>query len=325
MSRKLGAIQLSSNELGFDINTNGMGHLQVRPKSLGRLMEQLSRLPSLPQLQMQFPNQEVSPFVRLLLKAVDDQEWRHVPPFCVMSDGCYAGEHFNRTLLKIRKKAGDEAFKKEASIWSGMYSENFTGTMKYVDYLFSRYSKLLVVRLDLDFKEDYPARYDAALCKRHLDTFLNNRRNNSLFEHCVGYVWHIEFGKKMGFHCHCILFFNGNKVQQGVNWADRIGQYWSQKIVGGYGSYHNCNKNIDVLKKLGRLAVGMIHYSDAGLRKNLMRYAVSYLTKIDELIRLQIPEDMPKFRTFGRGEIPKYREVKKRGRPRDAEQENIIN
>jgi hypothetical protein len=123
----------------------------------------------------------------------------------------------------------------------------------------------------------------------------------------------------MGFHCHCILFFNGNKVQQGVNWADRIGQYWSKKIVGGYGSYHNCNKNTDVLRQLGRLAVGMIHYSDVGMRNNLMRYVVSYLTKIDELIRLQIPEDMPKFRTFGRGEIPKYRKVKALGRPREIE------
>ena len=78
----------------------------------------------------------------------------------------------------------------------------------------------------------------------------------------------------MGFHCHCILFFNGNKVRQGVNYADMVGQYWSKKIEGGYGSYHNCNKNTDVLKKLGRLAVGMIHHSDAGMRKNLMRYAV---------------------------------------------------
>jgi hypothetical protein len=136
----------------------------------------------------------------------------------------------------------------------------------------------------------------------------------------VGYIWRIEFGIEMGFHCHWVLIFNGNKSQQDIVLADAIGDYWRNSITQGYGTYWNCNKYGGKFKPLDQLGVGMIHNSDTHMRKNLLEHVISYLTKVDEFIRLQVPEDMPNFRTFGRGEILSYRKVKRAGRPRVKKQ-----
>lgn len=181
---------------------------------------------------------------------------------------------------------------------------------EYIDYKFKQYSRLLVIRLDLGFVDGTTCQWSAEDARANFQKFLNNRRMLALFKNEVGFAWVLECGPEKGFHYHLIFLFNGALSQQDQSIGHAIGQYWKNKINNGSGNYYCSNDNKVMFKEQGLLGIGMIHRSDEQARANLLSN-VSYLAKDDELLQGMLPESSKRFRTFGKGEIPKNLQNKK--------------
>ncbi|WP_410497691.1 inovirus-type Gp2 protein [Chitinibacter sp. S2-10] len=281
-------------------------------------------------LAQNYQNQEIqqilatkilNPYLDLLTRiwpTISNLDWRHYSADELMPNGKLAAEMFNVSLQDLRAYAESTEFKKRCDVWYAESTQQYRSCKAYVEYLFSRYARLLVVRLDLGFVIDSELRADVIGCRERLQRFLRNKRNNSLFDHQVGYIWRLEFGIKKGWHYHCILFFDGSKSQQDVSLGDAIGNYWRKVVTQGQGTYWNCNRHKDRYSMFKLLGVGMIHHSEEDKRDNLLK-AVTYLCKMDEYLRQALPDGVTGIHTFGRGKIPSNDSGSvRRGRPRSG-------
>jgi hypothetical protein len=202
-------------------------------------------------------------------------------------------------------------------------TKNYQSMINYIDNLFTRHGRLLVIRIDLSYRKDidtpflneeeiYQKYCQAKVDREHL---FQNMRSNALFNHMVGYIWRLEYGEDKGFHNHMIFFYDGSQVQQDVTIGRMIGEYWVNVITqGSRGLYYNCNA---YKEKYERCGIGMINWNNLQLIANLKNDAVPYLAKPDEYISAFM-KDMGIGRSFGRGIWKEKTET--RGRPRSRTQ-----
>jgi len=243
---------------------------------------------------------------------------------CLLSSSKYTAKEtvdaFNEFVEIIKSKANDPEFIQKTRNYNRGLNKNYRSLVKYIDALFDKHSRLLVLRVDfaysltqkdLDQSHIHPLskmmehRYLQA--KKDREHFFNNMRSNkNIFEHMLGHIWKLEYGRETGFHYHMFFFFDGSKVQQDINRAEMIGEYWNKTITVNRGRYYNCNANKESYKYLG---IGMINHNDTELVNNLKK-AAEYFTKADYYAKVFVKD---KGRTLGKGELePKS----KKGRPR---------
>jgi len=235
---------------------------------------------------------------------------------------CFRG--LNRFVDAVREWISSGAFKREMSAHMRAANKNYSGLLSYIDSLFARYSRLLVLRVDFSYGkgrlevEDYSRSSDRLNALRivtkqisqhriELIDYLKNKRPEL---GVVGYVWKLEYGREKGHHYHMMFFLDGAKVRQDIVIAKLIGEYWNNVITQGKGVYYNCNGNKTRYRHCG---VGMIHYSEAEKLRSLKEMAAIYLTKADRYVSACMPGDN---RTFGKGNSPKVGE-RSVGRPRE--------
>jgi hypothetical protein len=177
---------------------------------------------------------------------------------------------------------------------------NFLECAHYVDDLFSIWSKLVVIRLDLGYESHINA--DIEDFKHDFNKLYTNARHNRIFNHLCGYILKIEYGLKKKLHTHLILFFNGHKRKgsSDVFLAEKIGEYWNDEITKGRGWYWNCND--DKEKKYRFVGIGLVQASDMTKRKNLLK-TVEYLCK--KKIQVIKPISNPRMKSIRKGQIPK--------------------
>lgn len=154
--------------------------------------------------------------------------------------------------------------------------------IRQVETLSNKYSKLLVVRIDLRVPDDVWLN-DSKL----IDKLLKNIRKTKFKEHLLGYFWVLERERKKKGHYHMVFFFNGQ--QRRKEWAaqDMIEGCW-QRVVSG-GTIHST-------KGAG---TGMLLRSDQQKRAATI-YALSYLCKRRGKIRLEKGQ-----RLYGFSRLPK--------------------
>lgn len=198
------------------------------------------------------------------------------------------------------------------------YQRNTDNAMKstngLIDQLFQRHGRLLVIRVDFGYREEFnesnslEVLYEQAKADReHL--FENIRSNHTLFgDDYLGYIWKLEFGLYKKLHYHFVFFFNGAKVLRDIVKAWYIGEYWKNVITNGRGTYFNCNaKKGDYIYP----GIGAIDYDD-GVAVDNLKFAMSYLAKPDYTVKM-IANDGD--RVFGRSEPDDF--SKWPGRPRE--------
>lgn len=234
---------------------------------------------------------------------------------------CFRG--LNRFVDAVRERISSGAFKREMSAHMRAANKNYSGLLGYIDALFARYSRLLVLRIDFSYGkgklevEDYTRpseRLDALriVTERIVQDrieLIDYLKNKCPELGMVGYVWKLEYGREKGHHYHMMFFLDGAKVRQDIVIAKLIGEYWNNVITLGKGVYYNCNGNKDKYRHCG---VGMINYSEAEKLSNLKEKAAIYLTKADRYVSACMPGNK---RTFGKGNSPKVGE-RSVGRPR---------
>ncbi|MEN6079620.1 YagK/YfjJ domain-containing protein [Chromobacterium piscinae] len=165
------------------------------------------------------------------------------------------------------------------------------------------YKRIMVVRVDFLIKEEFQQSMSLFEIQDYKTRLWNNRRGKiSIFEHCLGWVWALEYTEKAGYHYHCLFVFDADKVQADAYYGDQIGEYW-MAISQGKGCYNNCNRNKQQYYHLG---VGRIHLDSEKELSNLCNAVIPYLAKDDDQVRFAIDRDamtmgvLPlKVRTFG--------------------------
>jgi hypothetical protein len=178
----------------------------------------------------------------------------------------------------------------------------------YIDEMFNRWSRLVIIRIDLSYKKELVVEFDEL--ENDLKTLHTNRRHNSLFSDLCGYILKIEYGLEKKLHVHVLLFFNGHKRLGNADSyiAQQIGEYWVEVTNGG-GTYWNCNAN---KTKYHHIGIGLVEAYDTNKRENLLK-AVAYLCKKE--IQVIKPRDKPKTKLLRKGQLPKM--PVKLGRPRE--------
>ncbi|MEZ2896026.1 YagK/YfjJ domain-containing protein [Providencia rettgeri] len=202
----------------------------------------------------------------------------------------------NEVFREFQSTLKSPDYKKQVRAFEQGAQKNYRRAQQYIDSLYQRYSKLLVVRVDLSYKSGICHRVKAHHLRQHRQALYKAINSDPLFSHCVGYILKLEFGMEKGFHYHALFFFNGQKVRQDITLGKLIGELWQERITDMAGLYFNCNYQKERYRELG---IGLLKRADEGSKKGLLN-AVRYLCKADAWVRLAVPELK---RTFWRGEI----------------------
>jgi hypothetical protein len=184
---------------------------------------------------------------------------------------------------KFKRKEDDRRY--EASRKQAM----LTG---YVGQVLDRYSRTVVVRVDLHYRAIARARLRIEHVFEDLDLLVRARERNPIFKHETGYICSVEQGEDKGFHVHAAFFFNGAEVRSDFNKAREIGELWEQ-ISRGHGYCYSCNDDKD--RYGDEVGIGTIRRADTQACGKVIK-AMHYLTKDSQHLRIK-PAGARTFRT----------------------------
>lgn len=307
---------LATDKDGFEISTNKKQNRRIKQLSLGRyfplIRSFITRIPE---------GAKLGRYIALFLECVHELQLHQdgfTQPGAPHRPGLNGAELFNVFLALIRKKPKRIAQYIKAVTYVSNYDERiFLRLKEYVDRLFLIYSRILVIRLDLEYTEEWAPFVTLSQAQRDIGEFISRRRFSNLFENCIGFIVAREKGESGGgYHFHAMLFFDGHKQRGDIYLAQQIGEnYWSGYItrISGQGDdletrgrYFNCNA-----EEYEHDGIGMVSYSDEIKRTDLL-YALLYLTKKSQDIG---QDGLPKMKTITRANMPPL-EATKLGRPR---------
>lgn len=244
---------------------------------------------------------ELSEQVQAFLEAEDALRWREERPFEPLApsktqNGKLVADVANELVARIRARTAQTSFRSRLAARRFGVKRNCLRGRQLIAALFRRYARLNVLRIDFEYLSEYPA--SLGQTKDDFSRFLNNHRHHSTFKHLVGYIWHLEWAFKTGYHWHVMLFLDGSKTLRDAYIAQKIGEYWVRVITEGRGRYHNCNA---AKNKYRRLGIGMISHDDAEKRAVLEGKVLEYVTTIDELAQPRVPRGT---KVFGTSQMP---------------------
>ncbi|HAT2247882.1 TPA: inovirus-type Gp2 protein [Aeromonas hydrophila] len=217
----------------------------------------------------------------------------------------------NNALYAFLRELKSKAHRKRLNNLKRVQSRNQCSIATYVNSLFDQHAKLLVIRLDIGYHEDYYDQLTLDLVTNDRNCYL--RRIQNKYPALVGYIWKLEYGVDRRFHTHITFIFNGAVHQRDISLSRAIGGLW-EDITDNNGIYYNCQVRREEYQRWGTDGIGMVHYSDTVKRIHLIN-ALSYLTKLDTQILAILPAGR---RTFGRMERPSRQP--RLGRPRREEE-----
>lgn len=214
-------------------------------------------------------------------------------------------EVLNNLVRKIRKVIRGPAFVKRMDNLKRSERENARSARKLLDELRTSYSKVLALRLDLEYYSEFtPGRGYQELqiplttAQQHRDQFLQYLRRGPYAAHLAGYIWRLEYGFEKGYHLHVSIFLDGQFVCKDINICDALGDYWRTQITDQKGYFHNCNRGKDRYPECG---IGMLNRSDDA-KWSVLSKVVRYQTKTDYYVRFR---SSGQIRTFGIGGVYK--------------------
>lgn len=326
---------MSKESPGFRIFVKRNGDKRIEPLSLGerfyRLMNNfMARIPE---------GSDPAGFVGLFRDCCIELKL-YYNPFGKAGDyhrpgvdgkGMNGAELFNALLELIRKRARtDKRCKNYLNFAEDYDLDELKSVVRYFDDLFQDNPKILVVRVDLGYQADEADKISFERAHGDIQRFINYRQWQACFKHSIGYVIGREQGTSSttenggngrGYHFHCFILFDGQKVKNDVKLAKQIIEYWENRIVNSSRTpaaeqtkiwYFNCNHKA---RTTGYRydGIGMVQHSDE-LKRWHMISALIYLTKHSQALGDDVPSGT---RTLTKGQY-KPRAFETRGRPRQA-------
>lgn len=220
---------------------------------------------------------------------------------------------------------------------------NLQAALQALEVLRARYSKLLVLRVDLYYQE----LTGLAQLQQDRQQFFKRSDREGCFQGLVHYIWVVEYGTQKGLHLHLLAFYDGHKHQKDTYIAQQLGEYWV-RVTEGRGAYYNTNttdskqrltqwqRTQDYLKRLQRhfgqfvgeakfyatqgaldqgeatLGIGRVEAEDDISWLNI-ELLVHYFCKHDQKIPSHLRQGM---KTFGQSQ--RYQKPIQGGRPRNS-------
>ena len=155
---------------------------------------------------------------------------------------------------------------------------NHQSIINLIDGLFTRYSKVMVVRVDLSYRKDIIGEISPDFIKFQISNMLtNNSRHNAIFEHLITYAWCLEYGTERQWHAHLFLFFNGQKVREDIVYSLEVCKYWVGVITQGAGTGFSCNEKQGEYLING---IGMVNRNDTD-KIQALKEVTKYICKQD--------------------------------------------
>lgn len=271
------------------------------------------------EIKQHYPLHRINPYVELLISHFEQAKYSVLllkeSSLNINEVAIWVGLA-NELIEELRRETQTSAFIKAKGDHMRSANKNYKRLVEYIDALFAKHSRLVVLRVDLGYLEEYgwpkgakgpitPTQF-----KTHRKQLIKGLNKLFLPGTFVGYACKLEYGLDKSFHIHLLVFLDGSKVREDVILGRIIGDYWNNIVTAGKGMHFNCNA---VKAKYGaKCAIGMIKSSNEAALKILKTDIALYLTKTDYYIKLVLGDGG---RTFFKGNMPKPR-TSNRGRPR---------
>lgn len=193
------------------------------------------------------------------------------------------GETLNTLTDRIRQLAGAKRYQRGKVDRRYQARDKQDKITEYVDRVLNRYSRTVVVRVDLHYLSVVQTRLRVEDAFADQNRLVREIERNSIFDHLIGYICSVEQGEDRGYHIHAAFFFNGAGVRSDFSKARQIGQLWEQ-ITRGQGYCHSCNDDKDSYGD--DLGIGVINRDDLKMRRGCIK-AMRYLAKDSQHLRLK--------------------------------------
>lgn len=216
----------------------------------------------------------------------------------------------NQCVSEIRQEFLSPDFRRRLRDYRRPIKKNYESLMQYFKRLFGRHSRMMIIRLDLSYKQQYRRGMTSETVIQHRQAMLS-ALNAGTFGPMQGYVARLEMGMRKGYHSHWVIFFGGNGNWMDTEVAMQIGQHWDKVITEGLGSHYNCNARKERYQEKNICFLGLIHHTDGDARVGLEKFA-KYITEPDELLRLSVPG----IRSLWKGHASEPPSRPRPGRPR---------
>jgi len=179
-------------------------------------------------------------------------------------------------------------------------SENTKNLINRMQRVSDKYSRILVVRVDLAYPLKYQDQVGIQEFSNDMEVLRTRLRDqDTVFDGLVEYAWALEQGESKGYHCHLLLVYRGSQHRNAYWLADQVGKLWD-KITEGQGCHFNCHTK-DYLKQFSdrnRLGIGMIHRKNREEVNNMLN-TVKYLVRPEKEAQHLRVKCKKRMRTFG--------------------------
>lgn len=220
--------------------------------------------------------------------------------FATEEEALERASSLNSLVEMIRQAGRSRKFANDCKNFHRSSDKNYKELLKYV----RRHSKknLLICRCDVGVQKMAHAFHKANSTEQ---AQIVHDAREQLFEfigktfgdNFIGFAWKLEFGMRRGFHYHLMFLFNGRNLKSDIPIVRIIGEHWKHEVMGGEGTYYNCNAYKESYKSCG---IGRYSRKANPEMWEGIELMCAYLTKPDDLVRLQIAG----MRVFGKGNMP---------------------
>lgn len=190
---------------------------------------------------------------------------------------------------------------------------NTESLREYLSDLFNHYARLLVVRVDLKYSENFRDQISLEMFSRHI-AILRNRISNKdgCFKGVEGFAWALEQGADLGgYHCHLLILYQGANHQNGFRLGKMVQAKWEEITQVEFQSLENTQKvgkafivndhrYLQRYKEKNTIGVNMVRRSDPHSVSCAIETAL-YLTrpeKSNQYLRVKLSKTQ---KTFGTG------------------------
>lgn len=215
----------------------------------------------------------------------------------------------NHLLCFVRRVCRTKRFKRIQNDYEHCARENLRSCCKFIATKFAKYSRLLILRIELYIAPEYKAWAMTDAGDRCVRRFRRALREKRIVPDVVAWICKREFGFRRGMHCHVLVAMDGHKHKQAEVYARLIGEAWQHRFSEGYGTYFNCWSR---RSQYSLNCLGSLHLSDRMMLLGL-REAIRYITKTDCQVLTGYP------RNLWKGINRPSRGAVKRGAPRKAQ------
>ncbi|MEG1627059.1 YagK/YfjJ domain-containing protein [Pseudomonas sp.] len=278
----------------FEIIQSPSGYERVQRTRLSKYFDSMQQM-----LDLFYDDQAYvySEHLRAFWQACQDigLERSSVGLICLNEQGTgYLDFHHSMNVLVagIRQLISSKRYKRKESDRRYEASQKQAMLTEYVGRVLDRYSRTVVVRVDLHYRAIARARLRIEHVFEDLDLLVRARERNPIFKHETGYICSVEQGEDKGFHIHAAFFFNGAEVRSDFNKAREIGELWEQ-ISRGHGYCYRCNDDKDHYGD--EVGIGTIRRADTQACGKVIK-VMHYLTKDTQHLRIK-PAGGRTFRT----------------------------